>query len=98
LAQKKPPLASGGEKRRRPDSNRGWRICNQTPSNPNLNSDNELREQDNDRAASGAAVETEIGVSDPDLALVVQQWKELPATVKAGILAMVRAAVAEVGK
>jgi hypothetical protein len=95
VGTKKPPLAGGGKKRRRPDSNRGWRICNQTPSNPNLKSDKELRDQDIDGSAFGAALQSEIGVADPDLALVINQWKGLPKTVKAGILAMIRAAVAE---
>ena len=31
VGKEKPPLAGGGEKRRRPDSNRGWRICNPLP-------------------------------------------------------------------
>ena len=42
--------------------------------------------------APGAAVESEIGVSDPDLALIVQQWDSVPKAVRAGIVAMVKAA------
>jgi hypothetical protein len=42
--------------------------------------------------APGAAVETEIGLSDPDLAVVVKRWESLPAAVQAGIVAMVKAA------
>ncbi len=31
VGEEKAPKAKGGEKRRRPDSNRGWRICNPLP-------------------------------------------------------------------
>ena len=41
--------------------------------------------------APGAAVESEIGISDPDLAVIVQRWDSLPEAVKAGIVAMVKA-------
>jgi hypothetical protein len=32
------------------------------------------------------------GESDPDLALIVDEWRRLPEAVRAGIVAMVRAA------
>jgi hypothetical protein len=41
--------------------------------------------------APGAAVKTEIGVCDPELMMVVERWQSLPAAVRAGIVAMVRA-------
>ena len=46
-------------------------------------------------AASGAAVESEIGISDHDLTLIVQRWESLPEAVRVGIVAMVKAAGAE---
>ena len=42
--------------------------------------------------ARGGALESEIGVSDPDLAVIIERWEALPRAVRAGILAMVRAA------
>jgi len=43
-------------------------------------------------AAPGAALSAGKVPIDPDLELVVERWSELPDPVKAGILAMVRAA------
>jgi len=43
-------------------------------------------------AAPGAAVDPENGPTDPDLQIIVERWDDLPEPVKAGILAMVRAA------
>lgn len=40
-------------------------------------------------------METENGVSDPDLAIVVKRWESLPEAVRAGIVAMVKAASKE---
>ena len=44
------------------------------------------------RAAHGAAVEHGQGPNDPDLAAVIHAWADLPEAVRAGIVAMVRAA------
>jgi hypothetical protein len=33
--------------------------------------------------------------SDPDLAIVVDSWERLPAAIKAGVVAMIRAAVSK---
>jgi hypothetical protein len=46
-------------------------------------------------AANLAAVETKPEALDADLAAVVKAWPMLPAAVKAGILAMVKAAGGE---
>ena len=42
--------------------------------------------------ASGAALEPEMGPSDPGLAMVVRRWESLPEVVRRAILAMVKAA------
>ncbi len=41
-------------------------------------------------SASGAALESEVCVSDPDLAVIIERWEALPRVVRAGIVAMVR--------
>jgi hypothetical protein len=38
---------------------------------------------------------TDTRPSDPDLALVIERWEALPDAIRAGILAMVRAATAD---
>jgi len=43
-------------------------------------------------AAAGAAVGSENTPIDPDLAAVVDAWPKLPEAIRAGILAMIRAA------
>jgi hypothetical protein len=43
--------------------------------------------------ASGAAVEIKEGPSDPDLRVLVEWWPDLPAAIRAGIVAMVQAAL-----
>lgn len=43
------------------------------------------------RAAAGAAVDSRNAPIDADLQAIIERWAELPDTVKAGILAMVRA-------
>ena len=43
-------------------------------------------------AAPGAAVELENGPIDPDLRAIIERWADLPDAMKAGIMAMVRAA------
>jgi len=49
-------------------------------------------EHSRDSAALGAAVDPENGPLSPDLRFIVERWDELSGPVKAGILAMVRAA------
>ncbi|MDA0991881.1 MAG: hypothetical protein O3A51_14165 [Verrucomicrobia bacterium] len=44
------------------------------------------------RAAQGAAIDTPKAPGDPDLAAVVEAWPKLPEAIRAGILAMIRAA------
>ena len=44
-------------------------------------------------AAIGAAVETTIEHADPDLAAVIDAWPTLPEALKAGIVAMIQAAI-----
>ena len=43
-------------------------------------------------AALGAAVSAENAPIDPELRSIIERWPDLPDAVKAGILAMVRAA------
>ena len=44
------------------------------------------------RAAAGAAVEPDNAPIDADLQAIIERWADLPEAVKAGIVAMVRAA------
>ena len=65
------------------------------PSNPRQS------EEDADSpkvGAIGSAVETEIGISDPDLAMLVRRWDSLPEAVRAGIVAMVEVAAQKAGR
>jgi len=39
-----------------------------------------------------------VGKTDPDLAILTRAWPTLPAAIKAGIMAMVKAANVEGGK
>ena len=73
-----------GEGTRTPDS---WNH-NLVPSplNPEENGDSQKV------GARGGALESEIGISDPDLAVVIERWESLPTVVQAGIVAMVKAA------
>jgi len=45
--------------------------------------------------AKWGELKTGIGISDPDLTTVVQRWESLPEAVRAGIVAMVKVAVAQ---
>ena len=70
-------------KRRRWESNPRWQICNPEPEpvSPGNGSDSE-------------EVPTKVptpGGADGDLPVVVEAWPSLPAAVRAGILAMVKA-------
>ena len=51
-----------------------------------------------DLAAPGAADDPENGPIDPDLRFIVERWDELSEPVKAGIIAMVRAADSPPGR
>ena len=79
-------------KRRARDSNpqplAGHLISSQAATPENLEENAPFR----DSAAPGAAVDPENGPTDPDLRLIVERWDELSEPVKAGILAMIRAA------
>ena len=57
-----------------------------TPENPEENAHFE------NCAAAGAAVGSENGLIDAELQAIIQRWGKLPDAVKAGIVAMVRAA------
>jgi hypothetical protein len=90
------------DKRRRSESNRRWRICNQEPR-PDYSEENA---DFSPRAAPGAAVDAEIPLNppaagpqavsipdlhvDPDLALIVNRWPTLSEATKAAIVEMVR--------
>ena len=56
------------------------------PENPEKNAHSE------NCAAAGAAVDSENGPIDADLQAIIERWTDLPDAVKAGIVAMVRAA------
>ena len=84
--EKPVPRLWGFGKRCRPNSNRGWRICNQTTDSENP----EENALSRDSAAPGAAVDAQNTSIDPDLQAIIERWPELPDAVKAGILAMVR--------
>lgn len=59
--------------------------CSQQQAVENVDDNDNSREG----AAPGAAVSAE---NDPDLAAVIDHWPDLPAVVKSGILALVKAA------
>ena len=52
----------------------------------------DLEDQDNRRAAPGAVLMQENSPFPPNLQAVIDAWPSLPEPVKAGILAMVKAA------
>ncbi|MEN6450699.1 MAG: hypothetical protein ABFC96_09425 [Thermoguttaceae bacterium] len=82
------PLAAAGEKRRRWESDPRWRICNQT-ARPGL------PEENTDFPEAGGIFggsETGDGAPDPDLRLILDGWAALPEPIRAGIVAMVKAA------
>jgi len=75
--------------RRRPDSNRGWRFCRPLHGSPISNSAKRLR-----LSALPLAdhLPNDICRTYPDLAAAVNAWPDLPESLKAGIVAMVKAA------
>jgi len=83
-----PHDATGCEKRRRRDSNPGWRICNQT-SNPQNAEENTHSSKG---AAQGAAVGAENAPIDDNLAHLAEAWPKLPAAIRTAILVMLDAA------
>ena len=67
------------------------RIRNPQAPSRNVKPDNELRNDANGLGANPGAVEPNPPALDPDLAAVIEVWPTLPAAVKAGIVAMVKA-------
>ncbi len=63
------------------------------PVNVTKRTDNELRDAEDPRGAESGAVDTEKVPIDPDLARLINAWPNLPEAIRAGIVAMVRAAV-----
>ncbi len=57
----------------------------------NSRSANDFGDAENDGVAVGAAVEAEVDAIDPDLQSLIDAWRTLPAALKAGIVAVVRA-------
>ncbi len=53
--------------------------------------DNTLREPEKQGGAESGAVGAKTGDIAPDLAAVINAWPEVPATIRKGILALVRA-------
>jgi len=81
------PAASDRDKRCRPDSNRGWRICNQATNGekPAQYADSQAS------AAQFAAVSAECGSVDPGLSRIIVAWPTLPDEVKQALLAILSA-------
>ncbi|SRR5271157_1900815 len=77
-----------GERRRR-DSNSGWRFCRPLPDTPKRHGGKGLRLS---TRVEDPNLPTAAYSFPPDLAAVVSAWPELPDAIRAGILAMVRAA------
>ena len=81
-------IEAGGHLRSRPMGLEGLEPPTVTKRNSN-----ELRDGEDPRGAESGAVDTETNPIDSDLATVIDGWPSLPKPVKAGIVAMVRAAV-----
>ena len=85
-----------GEKRRARESNpqphTGQLISNQRTPPHNDSQGNKLPSKAPTGAAARAAVSAENSPIDPDLQALIEAWPDLSDAVKAGILAMVRAA------
>lgn len=76
---------SSGEETRTPD----LRVMNPPPDSPNRGPNNELRSPGSPGAHH---LPTDTRQSDPELAALVDAWPTLPEALRAGIVAMVRAA------
>ena len=76
------------------NSNSGWRFCRPLPKSPRYRLNNDLQpfEPAGLQASPLACVSTDTSSLSNDLAVVMAAWPELPEAIKAGILAMVRAA------
>ena len=72
----------------RPDSNRGWRICNPTSNAINPGENVHFREG----AAPGAADGAENQSVDPKVTLLLAAWPNLPAHLQAAILSIIESA------
>ena len=85
------PLATAGDKRRRWGSNPRWRICNQTARPPFPEENEDFQEMGGIFGGS----ETGDCAPDAELRLIRDRWPALPEPIRAGIVAMVRAAAGE---
>lgn len=68
------------------------------PLSTTVHANKELRESAPQGGAESGAVGAQTPPIDPDLQAVVKAWPGLPESVRAGIVAMVRAAVPEDGR
>ena len=72
-----------------PTSGRGAGRCRQGQDFPGK------RQEATEGGAKSGAVSADCSPTDPDLAHILDAWPTLPQAVRAGILALVRAAAAE---
>jgi hypothetical protein len=65
---------------------------------PLLSSRTETNENDAERPPVTTKITTRANFDDPDLAFVADNWTDLPAAIRAGILAIVRSALEREGR
>ena len=77
------------KRRRRPDSNRGWRICNPLPQNPKSLSDKALESSAGAAGAKPGAVDRNGGTLDADLQAVADAWPGLSEATRRRVLVLI---------
>ena len=75
----------GGTRTHTGDTPHGILSPDEAPENPEENAPSQ------NSAAQGAALGAPEGPDDPNLAIIIQRWPDLPPAMKSGILAMVQA-------
>ena len=82
-------VTSIGRKRRRPDSNRGWRICNPLPQSHNPPTDQQVTETDHGGLPSGLPDSL---LNDSELIRIISAWPSLSEADRKAVLRIVRLA------